>query len=418
MERTKIIDKFILRAARQVMAKDNAEVFTLGQLLDLLNTGKANKRGALSEVTYFSCLRILSESMGKLPLKIMLREKDGGIAEAYDHPLYNMLRMRPNPYMTATGFQSTMELLKHHYGNAYGWIRGAGTRTAVWPLETQRVSVWWDDAKILAESPALWYIYNDPKGKRHPIHSDSMLHYRTGMSEDGITGMSVQNILRASVDGATQSQTMLNRLYENGMTAKAVLQYTGELNPDNVKAFTKQIEEYAQGKVEDTENFIPIPLGVSVQPLSIKLTDAQFLELRRYSALQIAAAFGIKPNQINDYEKASYAAAEQQNLAFYTDTLLYPIKMEEEEIKYKLLWEDKNIFPKYNVASILRADQKTQMDTLSNAVKNCIYTPNEARAYLDKKAMPGGDQLYGNGNLIPITIAGEQYKNRGGGNNE
>ena len=37
------------------------------------------------------------------------------------------------------------------------------------------------------------------------------------------------------------------------------------------------------------------------QPLDIKLSDSQFFELKKYTALQIAAAFGVKPNQINDY---------------------------------------------------------------------------------------------------------------------
>ena len=42
---------------------------------------------------------------------------------------------------------------------------------------------------------------------------------------------------------------------------------------------------------------------MKLTPLDIKLSDSQFIELKKYSALQIAAAFGIKPNQINDYEK-------------------------------------------------------------------------------------------------------------------
>jgi HK97 family phage portal protein len=151
-------------------------------------------------------------------------------------------------------------------------------------------------------------------------------------------------------------------------------------------------------------------------PLDIKLTDSQFFELKKYTALQIAAAFGIKPNQINDYEKSSYASAEAQNLAFYVDTLLYILKQYEEEITYKILSNEliqQGYFFKFNVNVILRADIKTQMEALSKGVNNGIYTANEARSYLDLPAEEGGDVLMVNGNYIPITMIGQQYQKGG-----
>ena len=134
--------------------------------------------------------------------------------------------------------------------------------------------------------------------------------------------------------------------------------------------------------------------------------------LKRYSALQIAAAFGIKPNQINDYEKASYSAAEQQQLAFYVDTLLYILKQYEEELTYKLLSADEianGFYFKFNVGVILRADQKTQLEALKEAVNGGIYTPNESRAFLDKEALPGGDELIVNGTMVKLTQVGAAY---------
>ncbi len=79
---------------------------------------------------------------------------------------------------------------------------------------------------------------------------------------------------------------------------------------------------------------------MKLTPLDIKLTDSQFIELKKYSALQIAAAFGIKPNQINDYEKSSYSNSEMQQLSFYVDTMLFVLKQYEEEVNYKLLSDD------------------------------------------------------------------------------
>ena len=147
-------------------------------------------------------------------------------------------------------------------------------------------------------------------------------------------------------------------------------------------------------------------------PLNIKLADNQFIDVKKYSALQIASAFGIKPYQIGDYEKSSYSSAEAQQLSFYIDTMLYIIKQYEEEISYKLLddeEETEGYHFKFNVAVILRADQKTQVETLSKGVSNFIYTPNEARAFLDLEAKEGGDRLLGNGASIPVEYTGAQY---------
>ena len=69
----------------------------------------------------------------------------------------------------------------------------------------------------------------------------------------------------------------------------------------------------------------------------------------------------------------------------------------------------------FNEKAILRTDSQTQMENLSKAVNNGIYTPNEAREYLDMPSREGGDVLMVNGNYIPITQVGEQYAKGGEG---
>ena len=157
---------------------------------------------------------------------------------------------------------------------------------------------------------------------------------------------------------------------------------------------------------------IPIPQGFSLTPLNLKLTDSQFLEVKQYSALQIASAFGVKPYQVGDYTKSSYASAEAQQLSFLVDTLLYIVKQYEEEIGYKLLTDQEEAagyHAKFNTGVILRADQQTQISTLSTAVSSFLMTPNEARERLDLPAKEGGDQLLGNGSSIPVQYTGAQY---------
>ena len=391
--------------------KTLTETTTTQGLLDFLNIGTVDKT-RLSEATYFACLKILGETMGKLPLKLLQQTEKGGVVKAYKHPLFNVVGTRPNPYMTAAHFWSTVEYNRNHYGNAYVWIVGAGSKEQLWILPSDSVSVWVDNAGAWGKANAIWYVYNHvASGQQYKIPSDSIMHFRTSTSFDGITGKPVREILDDTLTGNQTAQQMLNKAYESGFTGKAVLQYTGEPSPTNEKKYAQRIQDYLDG-AEGMKDIIPVAYGTQLTPFSTKFADNEFLGLKRYSALQIAAAFGIKPNQINDYEKASYSAAEQQQLAFYVDTLLYILKQYEEELTYKLLSADEianGFYFKFNVGVILRADQKTQLETLKEAVNGGIYTPNESRAFLDKEALPGGDELIVNGTMVKLTQVGAAY---------
>lgn len=387
------------------------------KLADFLGIDKNLDKDERSEATYFACLKILSESIGKLPIKLMQKTPDKGIIEATYHPYYNKLRNRPNKFMTATIFKSTIEQCRNHYGNAYVYIKGSGKTLELIPLESNKVEVWYDDGKLLSDIPDIWYLYSS-NDKTYSFSSEEILHFKTSSSFDGIKSLSVREILHSTIEGNQKAQNMQNSLYESGFTAKAVVQYTGSLNDDNVKNFIKNIENYAKGKVKTGKGIIPIPLGTQITPLNTKLTDNEFLELKKYSALQIASAFGIKPVQINDYTKSSYSSSENQNLSFLVDTLLFIINQYEEELNYKLLSYDEikaGYYFKFNIGMLLRADLKTQIETLAKGVSNFIYTPNEARDLLELQAKEGGDILIGNGSTIELSQIGIQYKNRKGG---
>lgn len=393
------------------------ETLEMNQLLDFLGLSDTREDN-LSEATYFACLKVLSEAVGKLPLKLLQYNDRNGVRNSRAHALYSVVHDRPNPYMTSTTFWSTVEYNRNHYGNAYVLIDGAGSKTKLWILPSDQVEVWYDNACILSEVPDIYYLYS-AGGKMYRFGSEEILHFKGSNTFDGIVGISVQDQLKLTIGGNLKAQNMINKMYESGFTAKAVLQYTGSLSDENTKAFVKGIEDYARGKLKDQgiENIIPIPLGASLQPLNVKLGDNQFIEVKQYTSLQIASAFGIKPYQIGDYTKSSYASAEAQQLSFYVDTLLYIVKQYEEELTYKLLTPGEisdGYHFKFNIDVILRADFATKITTLSTAVNSFLMTPNEARAKLDLESKDGGDRLLGNGASIPVEYTGCQYTDPGG----
>ena len=401
----KITDLFRRKSA-------TTQSMTVQQLLDFLGIAETDS-SVLSEATYYACIKVLSEAIGKLPLKLQIATDTQGIKVAREHRYYRMLNERPNKYMSATVFWAAMEMHRNHSGNAYAYIDTQNPKKPqLLPLDPGCMKVVYDNAGLFGD-PNVYYYYSTSKGAR-VFMSEELLHFKSHHTEAGLVGIPVRDQLSATIQGNNKAQALVNKLYDNGMTGKTVLQYTGNIKDESVEAMAKGIQEYIDGKKKGkgVETVVPLPLGLTLTPLDLKLTDSQFLELKQLSALQIASAFGVRPYQIGDYTKSSYASAEAQQLSFLIDTLLFIIKGYEEEIGYKLLTDEEEaagMHAKFNTAVLLRADQRTQIETLSTAVNSFLYTPNEARAKLDLPAKPGGDALLGNGASIPVQYAGSQY---------
>ena len=400
--------------------QDTGGVRTLNSQSFLESLGLRRKRKPTSEVTYFTCLKMLSETLAKMPVKYY-QKTDRGIVEAEQTETSKLLTKRPNPFMTPTVFWNTVEMNRNHYGNAYVYMRKKFIRQRyggefriidLWVMQSNCVQIVVDDAGIFAGVGRLWYVYADPtSGRQYVFSTDEVMHFKTSFSFDGITGLPVQQILKDTVSGASASQEFMNGMYESGLTAKATLEYTGELNEGAKEALRKSFEEFGSG-AKNVGKILPVPLGMKLTPLDIKLTDSQFFELKKYTALQIAAAFGVKPNQINDYSKSSYTNSELQQLSFYVDTELFIIKQYEEEINYKMATEEEQesgFYYKYNEKVLFRTDSKTQMEYLKNGVGGSIIKPNEARRKLDMPDAEGGDELLANGSIVPLTMAGAAY---------
>lgn len=374
-------------------------------------------KSELREVTYYTCMKILSETIGKLPVKVYEWKKGKGRVRADPDETSRLLTERPNPHMTPSIFFAAVENNRNHHGNGYAWIqrklsRNGSENIGLWIMQSDCTTPIYDNKGIFGGKGKIYYQYTDPlDGELYIFPEDDVIHVKTSMTLDGYTGIPVREMLGDVVGGAKQSQEYMSKLYKNGMTASMALQYVGEIDDAKIKKLQKKYEKYMSGP-ENAGKVVPVPVGMQLQPLNYKLTDAQFFELKKYSALQIAGAFGVKPNQVNDYEKSSYANSEMQQLSFLVDTMLFPLKQYEEEITYKLYVGTDKIC-KFNEKALLRTDSKTQTENMATQVQNGMRKPNEAREMLDLPSDPAGDRLMMNGNFIPVEMAGEQYTKKG-----
>ncbi len=82
-----------------------------------------NEETAMRFSTVYSCIRIISEDVGMIPVEIRrwkdVRDHSKGSDLAYDHPLYDVLFAEPNPEMTSMIFEETMQSHILSSGNCY-----------------------------------------------------------------------------------------------------------------------------------------------------------------------------------------------------------------------------------------------------------------------------------------------------------
>ncbi|MGX7745686.1 phage portal protein [Rhodopseudomonas parapalustris] len=399
-----------------------AEYSTLLGYLGLTSDDlKIKGKYALNEIVIYICIKILSETLGKLPLKIY--QDNSGIKKASNHYLYPLFKLRPNPYMSAFDFWKCVETLRNIHGNSYVWIdyvttgRNAGKIQGFYPLDPEKMQIWVDNVGLLSSKNTIWYLYTDGSGEQHKLQSTDILHFK-GLTTDGIVGLSPIETLKNSIENAKAAEKFLNNSFKNGMQSSGIINYVGDLSPAAEQTFKDKFEQMSSG-LKNANRISLLPIGYQYQPLSLKLTDAQFLENTKFTAQQLAAAYGVKLHQINELVKSSYSSTSEANREFYTDTLMAILTMYEQEIVYKCFLDSEiqnGFYAKFNADVIMRGDLKTRFDAYATAIQNGMKSVNECRALEEDEPKEGGDQLIVNGNYIPLTMVGEQYKKGSGGN--
>ena len=344
----------------------------------------------IGDATYFTCLKTLSESLGKMPCYI----QDGDYNRVRNSDLARMLEWSPNKRQTAAEFFSYLEFQRNHYGNGYAYVHWLpnGTLDGIYPLDAKYVRVLVNNTGEATEHK--YYYEYSKNGSAVRFSPDEILHVKSWLlSADGYVGLSVRDILRVYLDGSKSAQSFQSNLFKNGLQANLIVKYTSDMNRQQRKQVVEDMKDIDTGY---KDRILLLPPGWDASTLDMKLTDAEFFNLRKYSALQIAAAFGIKPNTLNNYEKSSYSSSAAQNLSFYTDTLLYIITLYEQEFTRKLLTDSelkKGLSIKFNYGVILRANPTEQAEMLAKYVGGSIYTVNEARSKAGLPPVPDGDNI-------------------------
>lgn len=372
----------------------------------------AGARSAMKLSAANRCIEVLSDSIGKLPVYVM----DRRTRERVDHPLNDLLSIRPNEAQTPTTAKKMLEGNRICGGNGYAWIirNPSSLRPEqLLPVPHELVTPWLDT------SGKLWYTVIHPfTGAPMTVHRMDMLH-TMAYTYNGWKGVSVLQRASEVVGAARAAQQYNLNYYANGGQPAGVLQTETDLSGDTEvtladgrreripkKDLIRREWEKRHAGPSNAQRVAVLDYGLKYTPISISNRDAQFVEQSELSVLELCRAFGVPAYKIQA-GKQTYESNEQNAVEYVVSTLHPIVSQYEEELTWKLLTASevsKGLKIRMNMMAELRGDFSSRSAWYRTMREIGIFSVNDILALEDLPDVEGGDERYASLNYVPLSL--------------
>ncbi|WP_334472997.1 phage portal protein [Arsenophonus sp. PmNCSU2021_1] len=363
---------------------------------------------ALQLSAVWACVRLLSESISTLPLKLYHRESDGSRSLAQQHPAYPVLCRRPNLEMTPSRFIQMIVASLCLRGNAFVEKKKVGQRlVSLVPLLPQNIIVKRRDNGRLEYH----YTHDSKPGysslKPRVIADNDMMHIR-GFGLDGICGMMPLKTGREVFGSAMSLETTAARYFQKGMSASGFVTFDKLLSKEQRETFNKELERFSGS--ENTGKVMLLEAGMKFNGITLDPQTSQMLESRDHSVEEICRWCRVPPFMVGHITKQSSWASsvEGMNLIFLTNTLRPLLVNIEQEIARCLLDNDEDYFAEFSVEGLLRTDSSGRAAYYTTALQNGWMNRNDVRRLENLPPIDGGDLYTVQLNLTPLNQLGQE----------
>src|SRR5690554_800624 len=339
----------------------------------------ATPEKALGITAFWNGVRIISQTIAGLPFEVFERT-DQGRRLAREHPVYRLLHVRPNPYMTPYTFKEVRVAHVLTWGNSYAEIErdNAGRPIALWPLLPDRTGV-----EVKNGEKVYWTIVGDAKVY---LAADRVLHV-PGLGFDGLRGYNVIKMHRDSLGLSVAANEYGGRFFKNSGRPSGVLKHPGTPGKDERGEIRDEWNQMHSG-LTSAQRTAVLWGGMEWQALSVPPEEAQFLQTRGMQIEEVARILNINPILLQHHEKATtWGTGVGQFLVAYSKFTITPwLEREEDVLNWDLFRESERekLFVKYNLAALLRGDIKTQAEVLEIKRRNGVVNADEWRALDDE----------------------------------
>lgn len=330
----------------------------------------------------YACVRIISQTKASLPLILYRRTKDGGKERATDHHLYGLLHDNPNQYQTSYEWR---EMLSAHQE-----LRGNAICEKIYDRKYNVIGLMpWNPDKVkleLLDNGNLRYTYRKQNGKETVRLKEDIVHFR-GCSDDGFWGLSPIAMAKESIGLAIATERFGAKYFKNYAKPPIFLEHPGKLSEQAKDGLQRSVTEKYGG--ENIHSVGVVEEGMKVHELGIRNDEAQFLETRKYQAIDIGTRiFGVPPHMYGEMDRATFSNIEQQAIEFVMHTIRPRLVRDEQVLNRDLLENDKEYFFEYLVDGLLRGDAFNRAQSLQIQFQNGALNIDEWRSIENRNPLP------------------------------
>jgi len=333
--------------------------------------------------TVWGCVRLISETIGTLPLSLYEKTSTGK-AVAAQHPLHLIIHDQPNADTTASvHWEATVAaMLVRGRAHAEKLMIGARVVGLVF-LDPNRLNV-------SRSSGVKTYRYTELNGTQREIPPNRIWHI-PGFSLDGVNGVSVVRYAARVMGTALAADDTAAGVFRSGLKPTRFLKMPNWLTKAQRIEYRDSISE-----VKNSLDKGDVPVlegGMDFGTIGMNPDDAQLLQSRGFSVEEVCRWFRVPPFMVGHAEKSTSwgTGIEQQMIGFLTFTLGPWLRRIEQSISKDLLSpvERLRYYPKFNVEGLLRADSAGRAAFYAAMVNNGILTRDEVRELEDRERMGG-----------------------------
>lgn len=370
------------------------------------STSTSNESLQLSAV--YRCVEVISNSIASLPLAPYKLQGDGSYKEDKTHSLYKLLGTKPNNYQTRFTFIKTLVSNMLLHGNGYAYIArdSNGNAISLQLLAPQEVTV-----LITKDRKSVSYRH---KAFTQDIPSHDMIHL-LNYSIDGVIGLSTLAYADFAISTGRAADMQAKGFFSGGANLSGILQVKSGLDEGQAEEIQMKWRNTLSSTTGNPNGIVVLEGDeMQFQPISVNPADAQMLESRKFTVIEICRFFGVSPVKAFDVGSNSFNNIEQSQLSYLTDTLTPLLEKIENELDVKIFRpsETKEYRVEFDIEALLRTDINSQAEYYSKLFNIGVISVNEIRKKLNMSPIEYGDKHFINGALLPIDYAYDTKDNK------
>ena len=344
----------------------------------------------------------LARNIAQLGLHTFRRRDVDDRERLIEHPLAKLLK-QPAPGKKLTRYQLIQRLVSDVgiYDQAY-WVkardRGTGEVLGVVPVPVARVAPL-GDGWISPDG----YRVTGARGQVE-IPADDVVHFHGYNPDDLRVGLSPLEALRSVLQEEFQASLHRQQLWRNGARTSGFIQRPAGANwSAEARARFKTEFRAVYSGVGPGAGGVPIlEDGMTYVAAGLDPKAAQYIEGRKLTREEVAAAYFIPGPLIGILDHATFSNIREQHKQLYQDTLGPWLAQIQEDIALQLLPDldpDGDVYCEFNIAEKLSGSFEEQAAQLQTSVGAPWMTRNEARGRMNLPAIDGGDEL-----ITPLNV--------------